>query len=186
MTTWPSGLRRWIKAPIFTGAGSNPVVVSFAVSPISYLPNLPIWGSHDGVLLCSTYFLTGRLHQSTAARAAGSIRAGVGSIGAYAFQVRLLLSSCRHNSPQAEELLHGAKCTIPMLQTGAAWDMGGPWPDGNAHGAQVTIHSANRRKPLEIRSMPVSYTKALLGFLCRLYRIHYMPRQLPASLLDRT
>ena len=108
MTTWPSGLRRWIKAPIFTGAGSNPVVVSFAVSPISYLPNLPIWGSHDGVLLCSTYFLTGRLHQSTAARAAGSIRAGVGSIGAYAFQVRLLLSSRRQNSPQAEELLHGS------------------------------------------------------------------------------
>ena len=156
MTTWPSGLRRWIKAPIFTGAGSNPVVVSFAVSPISYLPNLPIWGSHDGVLLCSTYFLTGRLHQSTAARAAGSIRAGVGSIGAYAFQVRLLLSSCRHNSPQAEELLHGAKCTIPMLQTGAAWDMGGPWPDGNAHGAHgpstaQTVESPSRSAVCQYR-----------------------------------
>ena len=28
-TVWPSGLRRWLKAPVRKGVGSNPTAVSF-------------------------------------------------------------------------------------------------------------------------------------------------------------
>ena len=28
-TVWPSGLRRWLKAPVRKGVGSNPTVVNF-------------------------------------------------------------------------------------------------------------------------------------------------------------
>ena len=30
MTVWPSGLRRWLQAPVRKGVGSNPTAVSFA------------------------------------------------------------------------------------------------------------------------------------------------------------
>ena len=29
MTVWPSGLRRWLKAPVRKGVGSNPTAVNF-------------------------------------------------------------------------------------------------------------------------------------------------------------
>ena len=29
MTVWPSGLRRWLQAPVRKGVGSNPTAVSF-------------------------------------------------------------------------------------------------------------------------------------------------------------
>ena len=29
-TVWPSGLRRWLQAPVRKGVGSNPTAVSFA------------------------------------------------------------------------------------------------------------------------------------------------------------
>ena len=32
MTVWPSGLRRWLKAPFRKRAGSNPTAVNAAVS----------------------------------------------------------------------------------------------------------------------------------------------------------
>ena len=31
MTIWPSGLRRWLKAPFRKGVGSNPTVVTFSL-----------------------------------------------------------------------------------------------------------------------------------------------------------
>ena len=31
MTVWPSGLRRWLKAPFRKGVGSNPTAVSFSI-----------------------------------------------------------------------------------------------------------------------------------------------------------
>ena len=33
MTVWPSGLRRWLKAPFRKGVGSNPTAVTFAPPP---------------------------------------------------------------------------------------------------------------------------------------------------------
>ena len=31
MTVWPSGLRRWLQAPVRKGVGSNPTAVTFIV-----------------------------------------------------------------------------------------------------------------------------------------------------------
>ena len=33
MTVWPSGLRRWLQAPVRKGVGSNPTAVTFAGQP---------------------------------------------------------------------------------------------------------------------------------------------------------
>ena len=33
MTLWPSGLRRWLKAPFRKGVGSNPTGVTFSKTP---------------------------------------------------------------------------------------------------------------------------------------------------------
>ena len=38
MTLWPSGLRRWLKAPFRKGVGSNPTGVTFSTAPIEHLP----------------------------------------------------------------------------------------------------------------------------------------------------
>ena len=35
LTVWPSGLRRWLKAPVRKGVGSNPTAVTFSVA-VSY------------------------------------------------------------------------------------------------------------------------------------------------------
>ena len=37
-TVWPSGLRRWLQAPVRTGVGSNPTAVSFAGSAGAQAP----------------------------------------------------------------------------------------------------------------------------------------------------
>ena len=34
-TNWPSGLRRWLQAPVLKGVGSNPTAVTFRPRPIS-------------------------------------------------------------------------------------------------------------------------------------------------------
>ena len=38
MTLWPSGLRRWLKAPFRQGVGSNPTGVTFSGTPALPLP----------------------------------------------------------------------------------------------------------------------------------------------------
>ena len=46
-TVWPSGLRRWLQAPVRKGMGSNPTAV--------------IFGAHVHLLLCEVkYFLRAR------------------------------------------------------------------------------------------------------------------------------
>ena len=37
MTVWPSGLRRWLQAPVRKGVGSNPTAVTFLQSASSNL-----------------------------------------------------------------------------------------------------------------------------------------------------
>ena len=37
MTLWPSGLRRWLKAPLRKGVGSNPTAVTFRVCATTHL-----------------------------------------------------------------------------------------------------------------------------------------------------
>ena len=38
-TVWPSGLRRWLKAPVRKGVGSNPTAVNHAVQHEKSLMN---------------------------------------------------------------------------------------------------------------------------------------------------
>ena len=54
MTVWPSGLRRWLKAPVCKGVGSNPTAVTLAVqsSCLVHPIDLPLleellWGLRD-------------------------------------------------------------------------------------------------------------------------------------------
>ena len=48
-TVWPSGLRRWLQAPVRKGVGSNPTAVTCVggtpAQAMSYL--LPLSGSHQ-------------------------------------------------------------------------------------------------------------------------------------------
>jgi hypothetical protein len=37
MTVWPSGLRRWLKAPFRKGVGSNPTAVTLADDAQSHI-----------------------------------------------------------------------------------------------------------------------------------------------------
>ena len=41
MTVWPSGLRRWLKAPVRKGVGSNPTAVTFGHG--AACRNLMLW-----------------------------------------------------------------------------------------------------------------------------------------------
>ena len=42
-TLWPSGLRRWLKAPVRKGVGSNPTgVIATMLESATQYPNFPI------------------------------------------------------------------------------------------------------------------------------------------------
>ena len=55
-TVWPSGLRRWLKAPFRKGVGSNPTAVNYATkiliegSPLRGLQGSPLRGLHAWAL----------------------------------------------------------------------------------------------------------------------------------------
>ena len=50
-TLWPSGLRRWLKAPFRKGVGSNPTGVIFAAHLSSGLSQLPLRTYKTGICL---------------------------------------------------------------------------------------------------------------------------------------
>ena len=50
MTVWPSGLRRWLKAPFRKGVGSNPTAVNAAISCFFPQASLPAQGLHRAPL----------------------------------------------------------------------------------------------------------------------------------------
>ena len=49
-TVWPSGLRRWLKAPFRKGVGSNPTAVNAAISCFFPQAGLPAQGLHRAPL----------------------------------------------------------------------------------------------------------------------------------------
>ena len=47
MTVWPSGLRRWIKAPVRKGVGSNPTAVTYVYTAASMRGDAETQGRRD-------------------------------------------------------------------------------------------------------------------------------------------
>ena len=73
MTVWPSGLRRWLQAPVRKGVGSNPTAVIFQPNSVRpYLSDtlvgqrlLPKGYQRSGAALCFDLLHEHKIHPHT-------------------------------------------------------------------------------------------------------------------------
>ena len=47
MTVWPSGLRRWLQAPVREGVGSNPTAVTFSFTEVNMAARMSKVREHE-------------------------------------------------------------------------------------------------------------------------------------------